>query len=94
MITLAFGPARHQLLIRLAIVYYPACDVPALWIMVRPMDDPAFRVPHILAVKPNAVAYLESVDSRGDVDVVCNEECLPRRKLNNESLVSRPVQIV
>jgi hypothetical protein len=40
------------------------------------MDDPAFFVPDILAVKANAVAYLKSVDSRGDVDVVCNKECL------------------
>ena len=63
-------------LIRLAIVYYPPGDVPALRVMVRPMDDPAFRVPDILAVETNAVAYLKSVDSRGNVDVVCNKECL------------------
>jgi len=62
--------------------------------MVRPMDDPAFLVPDILALKEDAVAFLESVDSRGDVDVVCHEQCLSRRKTNDESLVSRPVQIV
>jgi len=68
--------------------------MPTLRVMVRPMDDPAFFVPDILAVKAAAVAYLKSVDSRGDVDVVCHQQCLSRRKLNDESLVSRPVQIV
>ncbi len=68
--------------------------MPTLRVMVRPMDDPAFFVPDILAVKADAVAYLKSVDSRGDVDVVCHQQCLSRRKLNDESLVSRPVQIV
>jgi hypothetical protein len=79
---------------RLAIVFYPTCDMPTLRVMVRPMDDSAFLVPDILAVKADAVAYLKSVDSRGDVDVVCYQQCLSRRKLNDESLVSRPVQIV
>jgi len=65
-----------------------------LGVMVRPMDDAAFCVPDILAVKADAVAYLESVDSRSDVDVVRHQQCLSRRKLNDESLVSRSVQIV
>ena len=68
--------------------------MPTLRITVRPMDDPAFFVPDILAVKADAVACLKSVDSRGDVDVVCNQQCLSRRELNEESLVSPPVQIV
>ena len=62
-----------------------------LRVMVRPMDDPAFFVPDILAVEADAVAYLKSSDSRGDVNVVGDEQCLPRRKLNDESLVSRTV---
>ena len=62
--------------------------------MVRPMDDSALFVPDILAVKANAVAGLESIDARGDVEVVCNQQGLSRRKLNNESLVSPAVQIV
>ena len=61
---------RHQLFIRLAIVYYPTCDMTTLRVMVRPMDDAAFFVPDILAVKADAVAYPKSSDSRGDVDVV------------------------
>lgn len=68
--------------------------MPTFRVMVRPMEDPAFLVPDILAIKADAVAFLESVDSRGDVDVVCHEQCLSRRKTNDESLVSPPAQIV
>lgn len=45
-----------DLLKRLAIVLYPACDMPALRVMVRPMNDAAFFVPNILAVEANRVA--------------------------------------
>ena len=65
-----------------------------LRIMVRPMDNAAFFVPDILAVEADTVAYLESVDSRGDVDVMRDQQRLSRRKLNDKSLVSRTVQIV
>src|SRR3954467_259137 len=62
--------------------------------MVRPMDDPAFSVPDIFTVEANAVANRESIDARGDVDVVCYQQRLARRKLNDESLVSLPIQVV
>ena len=78
----------------LAIVYYPTCDMTTLRVMVRPMDDPVFFVPDILAVEADTVAYLESVDPRGDVYVMSDQQCLSRRKLNDKSLVSRTVQIV
>ena len=67
----------RQSLIRLAVVSYPPADMPARWVMVRPGDDPALRVPNVLAAKANAVACLKSVDSRSKVDVVCNKERLP-----------------
>ena len=65
-----------SLLISFAVMYNPTCYMPALRVMVCPMDDTAFFVPDILAVKADAVAYLKPVDSRGDVDVVCNKKCL------------------
>lgn len=68
--------------------------MPTLWVMVRPVDDAAFFIPDILAVKADAVAYVKSVDSRGDVDVVCHQQCLSRRELKDESLMSLSVQIV
>ena len=85
---------RHDLLIYLAVVNHPTCDMPTLRVMVRPMDGPAFLVPDILAVEVDVVAYFKSVYSRGDVDVVSDQQRLSRRKLNDESLVSRTVQIV
>ena len=51
-------------------MYYPPDDVLASWVMVSPMNEPAFFVPDILTVKANAVAYLKPGDSWGDVDVV------------------------
>ena len=68
--------------------------MPALRIMVRPVDDAAFLVPNILAVEADAVAYGKIVDARGDVDVVCDQQCLSRLDLNDESLVSLPVHII
>jgi len=68
--------------------------MPALRVMVRPMNDTAFFVPDILAVEANLVAFFDSIDSLCNVDVVCKQECLSWRKLNDESLVSRAVHIV
>ena len=50
------APARRQLLKRLAIVFYPTCDMPTLRVMVRPMEDSAFGIPDILAVEADSVA--------------------------------------
>ena len=72
-------------------MYDPACDMTTLRVMVRPMDNSAFFIPDILAVEADTVAYLETVDSRGDVDVMSDQQRLSRRKLNDESLVSRTV---
>jgi hypothetical protein len=68
--------------------------MPAFRVMVRPVDDAAFLVPDILALKADAIAFLKSVDSRGDVYVVCHKQGLSRCKTNDESLMSPPVQIV
>ena len=65
-----------------------------LRVMMRPMDNSAFFIPDILPVEAHTVAYIESVDSRGDVDVMRDQQRLSRRKLNDKSLVSRTVQIV
>ena len=62
-----------ELLIRPAVVNQPPGNVPALWIMVRPMNDAAFCVPDILAVEANFVAYLKPVDARRDVNVVSDK---------------------
>ena len=65
------------LLISLAIMHNPTCDMSTLWVMVRPMDDAAFFIPDILAIKKNPVADLQSGNARREVDVVCNQQRLP-----------------
>ena len=59
-----------SLLISFAVMYNPACDMPTLWIMVRPMDDAAFFIPDILAIKKNTVADLQS-GMRGARSMLC-----------------------
>lgn len=65
-----------SLLKRLAIPYHPPRGMPALRVVVRPMDDAAFCIPDILAIKANRVAGLKLINSRRYVDVVCDENCL------------------
>jgi len=65
-----------SLLISLAIMDNPTCDMSTLWIMVRPMDDAAFFIPDILTIKANAIPNLQSGDVRRNVDVVCNQQRL------------------
>ena len=66
-----------SLLISFAVMYNPACDMPTLWVMVCPMDDTAFFIPDILAIKTNTVADIQSDDARCEVNVVCNQQRLP-----------------
>jgi len=58
-------------------MHNPACDMPTLWVMVCPMDDTAFFIPDILAIKTNSVPDLQSDDARREVDVVRNQQRLP-----------------
>ena len=67
------GSKILSLLISLAVMYNPTCDMPTLWVMVRPMDDAAFFIPDILTIKANAIPDLQSGDPRREVDVVCNQ---------------------
>ena len=75
-------------------MYYPTRNVLPLRIMVRPMNNPTFVVPHILTIKSHSVTYYQTVDSRSDVDIVTDQQRLSGRKLNDESLVSRTIYII
>ena len=48
--------------------------MPALRIVVGPVDNPAFFIPDTLAVEADAVADRKSIDSRSNVDVVCYQQ--------------------
>lgn len=51
----------------------PAARVFPVRIAVRPVDDSAFAVPFVLAIKIDPVAVCEAGDARGDIDVVRNQ---------------------
>ncbi len=50
--------------------------MPALRVVMRPVDNPAFLIPDIFALKSDAVTGYKSVDAWGDVDVVGYQDCL------------------
>src|SRR4051794_5351451 len=68
--------------------------MPALWVMVGPVDDAAFGVPDVFAAETDAVAGPKPGDSWGDVDVVGKQECLAGCQFDDEALMTRAVCIV
>ena len=75
------------LLIRPAFVFQPAGRMHARGIAMRPMHEPALRVPNILSRKTDRVADIQAFDTRSEVRVVFNQNRLTRWKTNDESLV-------
>ena len=57
------------------------------------MDQTPLLVPDILTEKGDRIAFLQVVDARRQFDVVLDQDCLTRRKSNDEPLVrtARPV---
>lgn len=65
--------ALTKLLIRLTLVFYPACGVMALRIAVRPVNNAPFRVPFILAIKIDRIPRAQRIDAPRQIDVVRHE---------------------
>ena len=59
-----------------AAVLYPAPDVPAVGVVVRPMNHPAFGVPLVLAEKFHRVSDAEVRDTGRQIDVVTDQQRL------------------
>jgi len=59
-----------------------------------PMYYPALFIPFVLALKLDSVARTNRFDSRGKIDVVCNQQCLTGRQSNDEFLVPAALGIV
>ena len=57
-------------------MFQPTCYMSSLWIVVRPVDLASLFVPHILAVEAHAIASLQPIDPRCEVDVVDNKDRL------------------
>jgi hypothetical protein len=58
------------------------------------VNDAALSVPLVLAVESDDIANFEVGNSRSEVDVVRNEQCLTRWQLENETLMTIAVVII
>ena len=86
---------RHpDSLIRLVAVPQPSGCMPAPRIVMGPVDHPAFRVPLVLTMEDDAVADLQILDSRSNVNVVSDQEGLPGSELDDEALMTAPLVVV
>lgn len=75
-------------------MFQPACHVPPFRIVVRPVDLTSLFVPDVLAVEAYAIARLQPVDPRCDVDVVQNKDRLTRCQADDESLMPAATKVV
>ena len=75
-------------------VFYPSRNVMPFWIAMGPVNHAALRVPLIFAEKSYFVANLERINSRCQVNIVGDQDCLARFELNDKSLMPAPVVIV
>src|SRR5262249_15676637 len=83
-----------SLLIQATFVLYPSRSVMPIWVAMGPVNRPALRVPFIFAEKCHFVANFERNNSRCQVNIVDDQDCLARFKLNDKSLMPIPVVIV
>jgi hypothetical protein len=63
-------------------------------IPVSPMHDSAFGVPLVLSAVLNNVALFQIIDARREIDVVRDEQRLPRLQTNNEALMATAVGVI
>lgn len=88
---------RHwlrSLLIDATFVFDPSRRVMPIWVAMCPVNRSALFVPFIFAKKTYFVANLERDNSRCEVNIVGNQDCLARFEFNDKSLMSIPVVIV
>ena len=77
----------RELLVRLPLVFQPTCDMPAIRVVVGPVNDTALRVPFVLAKKFYRVPCSQGIDSRSQVNVMTDQNCLAGVELQNEPLM-------
>ena len=63
-------------------------------VAVCPMNDATFRVPFILAPERHFISLAQAGYPRGDIDVVGDEQGLPRAKLKDETLMLTSIVVV
>ncbi len=61
---------------------------------MRPMDYTTKVVPFIFAVELHSVANLNGTDSRCEIDVVRDKDCLPGRQAQDKSLMTAAIVVI
>ena len=59
-------------------MFKPSGFMPTAGIMMRPVDNTAFRVPFVLTEKFNGVAFSKGIDTMGNINVVSDKNSLTR----------------
>lgn len=78
---------ENFLLIPFSLMLNPSPGMALLGIVMGPVDDPAFVVPFILAVKRDCISNTQVLDAWREIDVVGNENRLALRDLNYKPLM-------
>ena len=68
---------RANLLVGPAVMLEPTGNVIVSRIVMRPVNDPAFRVPFVFPEKFDRIANSQRRDRRCKIDVVSHQQCLP-----------------
>jgi hypothetical protein len=84
----------RALFVGLPIALDPAGAMASRRIVMRPVNDTPTGIPFIFAIELDSVPECEGGDSRGQIYVVCNQECLPCGQSNDEPLVSASIVVI
>jgi hypothetical protein len=83
-----------NLLIDATFVFDPSRGVTPIWVAMRPVNCSALFVPLIFAEECYLVANVERDNSRCQVNIMGNQDCLAGFEFNDKSLVAIPLVIV
>jgi len=75
-------------------VLHPAGPAPARRIVVRPVDEAALIVPHVLALELDLITDAEVLHARRDIDVVHDQYRLARREQHEKPLMPVPLVVI
>ena len=73
---------------------YPAAGAPSCGIVVSPVNHAPFRIPFVFTPHPDRLAGRDVFHSRGEVDIVGDQDGMAGRELDNEPLVSWLLSVI
>lgn len=72
----------------------PAAGMSPIRVVVCPMNCAPFRVPFVLPTERHLVSFSQARYSRGDIDIVGDEQGLARSQFQNETLVPAAIAVI